>query len=153
MLVFLFAAALGCSSCDYFPSDLAPIGLSRNEADEITLRFYVCPNEFVQRVSVLYSPDFVVGNEDDDVYWMIKSEGATTTEFTVGETPAGFIEVTPLTRQLPAALSLSVDIETTDLSEIIEDFEVRELPQRGVDVKGDVVTESEHKARALERCD
>lgn len=148
----LLGAFLGLESCDYVPSDLAPIGVARSDAGDVILRFYTCPDELIKRISVLYSPDGVVGNEDDDVYWEITSDGAHSSEFIVGEAPPGFTQRVELTRNLPATASLSAEVETTDLSGIIEDFELRDLPTQGVEVKGDILTESEFKARALDRC-
>ena len=151
MAPLLLICALAVS-CDWVPSSFAPIGLSRDEAGRVILSFYTCPGESITRISVVHSRDGVVGNKDDDIYWEITSEGATTTEFVVGETPSGFTERAPLTRKLPPAASLSTEFTTTELGGIIEDFEVRSLPQDGVDLNGEVLSESEFRSEALSHC-
>ena len=142
-------------ACDPLPVDRAPIGLSRDEASgRVAVHFFTCPNESVLRLRVLYSEDLTVGNGDDLVLWEIRADNGAShlTEFQVGVEPPGFNETVPLTAALPENRDLIAEVETTELREILQDFPINALPSAGIDVNGDIMSESELERRALSRC-
>jgi hypothetical protein len=127
------------------------ISIGVSSAGAAVINWYPCDAEVIRGVS-LVRPNGNPGDENDEVLWLITSPGLTESRFVVGQTPEGFREAVPLTKQVQPGESLSAIVETDTLTTPIG-FSLAELEEgRVLTVFNDLVSEESWRASASSAC-
>ena len=111
--MFAIASLLLIVSCGRPPAELHRfLGARLAETPRaIEAAFGLCEGEVVTQVQLRLSDPPVANG---GVLWQINSSGSTTTRFTVGETPNGFIETVPFRGASLPSQYLSINVRTNN---------------------------------------
>jgi hypothetical protein len=113
--IALVTAASLVSSCDTFPANHA-IGVTSGPNGNVVVRYVACREERVKELQLYRNSDDdpFVGESSDELPWdVISPSGEAIGSFTVGQTPAGFMEKVPLSRKPSPTEPLGVRLVTT----------------------------------------
>lgn len=146
------AASLG--ACDTF-STFQRVGISP-EGNEVRVHYPACEYESIAAVRLI-DPHDPADDDDDEVIWEIASDNGSHGKgsFLVGQTPEGFVEITPLPRPIGAEDRLIAFVEMEDGVGASVEFGLPDLEPNKVLVNGEPnvnVTPEEFESRALASC-
>lgn len=147
-------ALVGLVSCDEATSQLR-VGLSSSPGGiGIEIRFLTCMSERVVSVALLRKRGELVGDQDDEVLWKIRSSrGSQRSVYRVGATPPGFELIVPVRAESLTPPPLAVKVETTMIPSTTISFDPRDLREGRILVRdGEPVSVADFQAHARRAC-
>jgi hypothetical protein len=151
--ILALTASFLASSCDTYPADNA-LGVTLASDGGIIMQYVSCQNELVHSVQLFLNKndDPFIGNKGDELLWGIASEaGSPVDTFIVGDTPAGFTEVTAFSSSLSAGEPLGILLNTTKV-EAGSRFRVSDLKPDRIFTAGESLDPLTFKTKAQARC-
>lgn len=148
-------ALLGLISCDEATSQLR-MGLSSFAGGtDIRIHFVTCRSERVVSVALLRRRGELVGDQDDEVLWQIRSaKGSQQSLYLAGITPTGFELIVPMNGESLHPPPIAAKIQTTAIPSTTISFDPYDLREGAILVRdGRRMSMTDFRAQARRACE